>query len=318
MKQTSFSVQRRLLLSAAAALTWRPSSAPAAQGAAEMDLEFYVKGLVGAKTTPAPASLPPPVPRALDAAFATAALGAAETAVARALGMTPSELRAAAAARRRALEIEYVRVLTSGAFGSGYDTGSAVSAAPSDQFGFDLSLLSLFGLLADAQTSGRLRRADVRTCLGGLGATLLAVVPGAGRAAVPAQGGAAGRQPTLASLIGGMRALLDALQAAGYVRSYAIDDTDADEALWQAGGALSATRLSVTLTDSATLRGALVLDGRVSPEITRLVLTAYLEARAVEVSEVSELFLDSIYRPNPREYRADQQLLALTIAPRAS
>ena len=116
---------------------------------------------------------------------------------------------------------------------------------------------------------------------------------------------------------GGMRALLDQLRAAGYVASWSLDDSDADEALWGQRSALSTTRLSVTLNDTASLRAALLLNGRAgsSPELAKPLLCAYLRARGVEVTEASDYFLDSVYRSSPLEYRPNQQILSLTLSP---
>ena len=80
---------------------------------------------------------------------------------------------------------------------------------------------------------------------------------------------------------------------------------------------LSPTRLSLTLTDSASLRAALLLNGRAgaSPELAKPLLLAYLRASGVEVSESQEFFLDSVYRSSPLDYKPDQQVLTVTIAP---
>ena len=128
---------------------------------------------------------------------------------------------------------------------------------------------------------------------------------------------ASANPPPVAELVGGLRALLGHLRAAGYVSQYAIDDSDVDEVLWSARSSLSPTRLSVTLTDSASLRAALLLNGRpgASPELAKPLLLAYLRGRAVDVTDVNEFFLDSVYRPSPLDYRPNQQILTMTIAP---
>ena len=100
--------------------------------------------------------------------------------------------------------------------------------------------------------------------------------------------------------------------------SYSIDDSDVDEALWQQRSSLSTTRLTVTLSESATLRAALLLNGRgVTPELTRPLLSSYLSSCGASVTEESEFFLDS-YRENPLEYRASEMLLSFTIVPSGS
>jgi hypothetical protein len=237
-----------------------PQRALAAQGAAEMDLEFYVRGLLGVPPSPpaAPEAVPPP--RLMDGTFVASALEATEEAIATALATSPGALREVAASRRRGLSLEYNRVLSSGAFGDGrgYDAAAGIATqSTASQFGFDLTLLTLFTQLADA----RLPRADAAQCSKRLGAQLLSSM----QVQTPAAA------PSIGELVVGMRELLGRLQAAGYVRSSVIDESDADEALWKQRSTLSATRLSVTLTDSASLRAALLLNGRdgASPEVSR-------------------------------------------------
>jgi hypothetical protein len=50
-------------------------------------------------------------------------------------------------------------------------------------------------------------------------------------------------------------------------------------------------------------------------QLAKPLLLAYLRTRGVEVSEVSEFFLDSVYRSSPLEYRPNQQIVTLTVAP---
>ena len=75
-------------------------------------------------------------------------------------------------------------------------------------------------------------------------------------------------------------------------------DSDGDEALWAQKSDLSPTRLTLTLTDTASLRAALLLNGRsgASPELAKPLLLAYLRARGVAIEEVGEFFLDGTYR----------------------
>ena len=300
-----------LLAAAMAPFAPPQRGALAVQGAAEMDAEFYVRGLLGVPPSP-PAS--PQVlaqARKMDMAFVTGAIDAVESTLAPSLSTTPAALRDAAAARRKALSQEYDRVLSSGAFGDGrgYDAAAALYTATSDpesQFAFDLSLLCLFTQLADA----RLPRTDASECSRRLGTKLLTVLP-------PPSG--VTTSPSVGELVKGMRALLGQLQSAGYLASWAIDDSDADESLWAARSSLSLTRLTVSLNDSASLRAALLLNGRdgASPELAKPLLIAYLRSRGVEVSEVSEYFLDSVYRPSPLDYKPNQQILTLSISPAA-
>lgn len=279
-----------------------------------MDLEFYARQALGLKTPDAKVQ-PIEAPRTLDVAFASRSLAAVESTLAPALSMTPSALRDAASARRKAVAIEYNRVLSSGAFGiGGYDAlegGSSGADAVTQQYAFDLTLLTLFSLLADARLP-RETNADVARRLGD---SLIEVV-GPPSAASPASAAAASSPKKLSELIDGMRTLLRSLRTAGYVRAFTLDDSDADDALWAQRSELSDTRLTVTLTESASLRAGVVLNGRsgCSPELARPLLIAYLRQRGVLV-ESSEYFLDDTYRSNPQEYRANQQVIELTLKP---
>jgi len=317
---------RRQLLSRAAASLPAPAAlafaaeAPSSvrvKGAAEMDLEFYARGLLGSGGAPRSAPPPPPLAaRQLDAALAKRLLDAAAAGIAPSVSApSAAKLRQAAGARRQALAIEYDRALFAGAFSAagGYDTSlggaSALSQPEALQYGFDLSALALFTLLSEA----RLPRKELAACYARVGEELLVAVAAA-TPAPPQQ--AAGSASSLSDILRGVRALLDALQRGGYLAAYAIDDGDADEGLWQQRSSLSSTRLTVTLTDSAALRAALLLNGRgVSPELARPLLSAFFASRGAEVTEQSDFFLDGEYRENPKEYRPTQQLLSFTIAP---
>ena len=212
--------------------------------------------------------------------------------------------------------MEYTKVLTQGAFSkSGYDVVDAPSLRDeSGQFGFDLSLLAYFSLVSDA----RLGRPEAQDCKRRIGDALLKRVAAAAGSAPPPTPKAT--PPPIAEVISGIRTLLEGLRKAGYVAAYQIDDSDADEDLWETrdNPRLAATRLTITLTDSASLRAALVLNGRTSPELARPLVTAWLEEQRVAVSEATEFFLDSTYRSDPLDYRPDQQVLSLTIEPRRS
>lgn len=286
-----------------------PPTLARVKGAAEMDLEFYARGLLGGSASPAPKTQLPPVSRQLDERLAAAMLSAVAAGMAPSVKMSPAELRTAAAALRPQLAIEYDRVNAVGAFGggAGYDAavGARTAASYSEsqqQFGFDLSVLALFTVLADAKL-GRRESADVSRRIG---EELLGVFPPAARCT---------DRDSLGTLIASWRALLDELKAAGYIDGYSVDDSDADEALWKQKSSLSPTRLTVTLNDSATLRAALLLNGRgVSPEIARPLLTAFAASCGARVVEQAEYFLDD-YRESPLEYRASQTLLSYTLAP---
>ena len=121
----------------------------------------------------------------------------------------------------------------------------------------------------------------------------------------------------LTDLIRGIRDLLGRLQRAGYCKGANVDDSDVDDVLWAQRSSLSDTRLTVTLTESASLRAAIVLNGRAnaSPELVRPLLLAYLRANGITTQESAEYFLDDEYRSNPLDYRPNQQVLTFTMRP---
>ena len=215
-------------------------------------------------------------------------------------------------------------MLTGGAFGSGgYDAAAsvAVSDDSSTQYGFDLTLLSYFTIFADA----RLARADVAAAQRRLGDALLRLdlldttVGSPGPAAAGGATTSAASGSKLSESAAGIRGLLRALRSAGYLEAFTLDDSDVDDGLWAQGSDLSVTRLSITLTDSASLRAALLLNGRLgaSPELTKPLIFAYLRRGGATVTEAQEFFIDDTYRSNPLEYRANQQVLSLTLRPAA-
>ena len=109
--------------------------------------------------------------------------------------------------------------------------------------------------------------------------------------------------------------LLGDLRAGGFISGFSVDDADADEALWALRSDLSATKVAVTLFDSATLRASLLLNGRgVSPELARPLLVSYLDSCGARVSEATEFFLDD-YRESPLDYRPSQTLISFVVAP---
>lgn len=106
-------------------------------------------------------------------------------------------------------------------FDAAFSSDANLPQAPNNQFAFDLTLYALYSQLADA----RLSRADLAAFDGHTGTALLKKFqPGAAveRSAFP-----------FAEVIGGLRSLLDRLKAAGYVRDFVVDDSDADEILWE-------------------------------------------------------------------------------------
>lgn len=266
--------------------------------------------------TPAAKVEPLAPPRTLNKEFVSNSIAAVESAIAPALSMTSGALRDAAIKKRRAVAVPFNTVLLSGAFG---ETGieslgaadAAESALPQSQYAYDLTLLSYFALLADA----RLPRPEVEACAAALGDRLLQSFEPSTAAATTSTTA----RPRLSDTLSEMRGLLQALRTVGYLKSFRVDDADADDALWAQNSDLSDTRLTIVLSETASLHAAIVLNGRAgaSPELARPLLSALLRRRGAAIVEKDEYFLDDTYRSNPNEYRANQQVLTLTIKPSA-
>ena len=316
MRVSDLLTSRRIFLLAAASsgpAFIAPPPASAARGAAELDAEFYARSLLRLPPSPPVAAAPPPPPRPLDEPLAAALLESAAAAVAESLGVEIDAVTQRAAALRPSLAVEYERTLSGGAFGgaSGYEASSSTTRATRirDQFDFDLALLAIFSQLSSARPTAE-RAAAARAALGDrllaqLAPRCVPPLPAACRAGAP-----------LSELCGGLRRLLAALQSAGYLASYKLDDTDVDDALWRRADDLSPTRLVVTLGEPASLGAALQLNGgRVAPGLAAPVLAAYLRSCGARLKTQEEYFIDDTYRPNPLEYRPNAVVLELTVAP---
>jgi hypothetical protein len=324
----SVSATRRVaarLLSLAALQQFLPLQAghavKGAKGAAELDAEFYLRGLLGQPSLP-PLKLELPKDRALTGLATCTLLSATRAALASTLDISVSEVAVRASARRSSLAIEYERAVLAGAFGPGYDVsmaggtrlalGQALGATACTDGGgggggggdgggdvglyeFELSLYALFTLLSEA----RLPPARQKAFNALLGDRLLAAQLSSSPAAQPATGSAV----SLKRVEAGLEALLEALQRAGYLAGFKIDNSDADEALWVQRSALSTTRYTITLANPASLRAATQLNaasgGRVTPGLAVPLLLAFLRASGVTVLQQSEYFLDDEYKPNP-------------------
>ena len=303
--------RRAITLALCLPFSLRGPMAHAAMGAAELDLQFYARSLIGLPSAPqVQPNLLPLEPRQLDGELAALVVRESTAAVASALGTDSDDIIRLADVQRPRLSMEFDRALSSGAFGSGgYDTAGYVGArkaqaVPTDQFSLDLSLLALFSVLSDR----RLSKAELAAFYARLGDALLKGLPAGTLLRAPAPS-------TFAGVTNGLRTLLASLKGAGYIREFAIDDSDADEGLWSQQNELSVTRLVITLTDSAALQASLLLNGRISPEVTGPLIQAYLRSCGLVVGASTEYFLDDTWRPNPLDYRPSQWVLDLSVRP---
>lgn len=221
----SLPASRRLVVAlGACASLGPPRRALAARGAAELDLEYYARSLLGKSAPPELPSVVPVPARLLDHDLSAALLKETAAAVAYSLDLTTDELNKRASASRTRLALEFDRVLSAGAFSDGFDAAFTTAAnepqAQNQQYAFDLTVCTIFSLVADARLSRAARRAlDER-----LGIALLRALAG---------GTALSKMlPTFGAVSLGVKELLARLERGGYVRSFIVDDSDADEALW--------------------------------------------------------------------------------------
>lgn len=309
-----------------------PRAAVAARGAAELDAEFYLRGLLGQPTAPPVKAVPLPTPRRLSGPVVCPLLSALAEALGEALGCSADEVRSRAAKRAPALAIEYERALVSGAFGP-YDTsqrglqldagGVCETSGANErdglgQFDFELTVYCYFTLLGEV----RLPPAKLAAWYTLLGDRLLAAARGLPLSSpLPATPAGVGAQPpTLRQLEAGLRSLLELLQRSGYLKGFTLDGTDADEALWAKANDLSLTRYTLTLSDPASLHAALQLNaatgGRVAPGLAVPLLLAYLRAAGVSLAQTPiQYFIDDEYKPNPLEYRPSSLVVEFELSP---
>ncbi len=296
-------------------------AAARAKGAAELDAEFYLRGLLGQPSLPE-LKLEPPKERKLDGPAVCTLLDATRGALAEALDCSANEVAARAAARRPALAIEYERSVLAGAFGPTYDATSGVRLALGSgatgceggsvgSFDFELSLYSLFTLLSEA----RLPPARLKAWYNLLGDRLLAAAAQLSPPAPVVPQPAAGSAASLKQVEAGVASLLSALKRAGYLAGFGIDNSDADEALWAQRSELSTTRYTLTLANPASLRAATQLNGRVAPGLAVPMVLAFLRASGVTVLQQSEYFLDDEYKPNPIAYSPSSLVVELQLSP---
>ena len=294
------------------------ATAAARRGAAELDAEFYLRGLLGQPPSP-PVKTESMAPRQLSGTVACALLNATTSALAIALDCGTSEVLERSQRRRPALSIEYERAVLSGAFGATYDVaastatklpldgGSSACQSTFSLYDFELSLYTLFTLLSEA----RLPAAQLKTWYTFLGDRLLAAAYELAPPQLPAA-------TSLKQLDAGLDSLLSQLRRGGYIKGFSVN-SDADETLWALKNELSITRYTLTLSDPASLRASTQLNaatgGRVTAGLAVPLLSAYLRAQGVAILQASEYFLDDEYKPNPMEYRPSSLVVEFELAP---
>ena len=133
----------------------------------------------------------------------------------------------------------------------------------------------------------------------------------------------------LTDLISCIIDILDLFQATGYCSSYRLgdkndeersgvkvfDELDDEEIMSPNGGSVNCL---VSIFDPATLQGSLQITGegsRFSPDFVGATLAAVFEKVGSNVMVTYEnYFVDSIYRPNPKDFFPDERFYQFTIA----
>ena len=133
----------------------------------------------------------------------------------------------------------------------------------------------------------------------------------------------------LTDLISCIIDILDLFQATGYCSSYRLgdkndeersgvkvfDELDDEEIMSPNGGSVNCL---VSIFDPATLQGSLQITGegsRFSPDFVGATLAAVFEKVGSNVMVTYEnYFVDSVYRPNPKDFFPDERFYQFTIA----
>lgn len=133
----------------------------------------------------------------------------------------------------------------------------------------------------------------------------------------------------LTDLISCIIEILDLFQATGYCSSYRLgdkndeersgvkvfDELDDEEIMSPNGGSVNCL---VSIFDPATLQGSLQITGegsRFSPDFVGATLAAVFEKVGSNVMVTYEnYFVDSVYRPNPKDFFPDERFYQFTIA----
>ena len=296
---------------------WLGSSqkAVAVRGAAELDLEYYVKDLIGGNSkegTVAP-SKPPPVapprtlggpllPLLLDDNFATGTPVLALTELMPRSGWSDT----AAKYRERSRN----------SFGSRYQWDTEHI---SDQYYFDLTSYALWRTAADVLPDYKTRDKFARN----VGRKIFQECQSVGLLSAP--NGDIRDHPLTASTKNVLQ-ILELFKSSGFCKSYKIGDSSPADATEKADlfdvfddedltGGASVTCV-IGILEPATMAACLQITGeqsRFTPDFVGATLAAMWEAAGIS-SRHEMYFVDSVYRPNPKDYYPDEQLLQFTLS----
>jgi hypothetical protein len=287
-----------------------PQPSFARQGAAEYDFEYYLRDLwmgnpvQGTESASTPPPLPPP--RVLTGPLLPLLLNddcSSDCVPVRVLKTFFNN------------QNEFVRFQTKFQAYRSNASRSFAARAPwkeptvNDQYYFDLTAYALWRAVADVLPDYTVRQHFVQQ----LGHELYNSMPLTQRASVHLQ---APITSTLVTLL----EILNQFVASNYMTSYQLGDNESttilddldDETLMQGG----TVNLLISLYQPATLQAALQITGEQSrfvPEYVGTTLVALFDSVGLEAT-YETYFVDSTYRPNPKDYFPNQVLLQFTLS----
>ena len=281
---------------------------PAVQGAAEYDIEYMIRDILGGnpkegivKPSSAPAVSPP---RTLQGPLLDVLLDDPLSSSAPILS-----LQGTLQSVNLQSKVRYYRMKTSQSFSSRYQW---LHESVADQYYFDLTAYALWRSAADLLPDYLERDKFARSV--GRRVYEYAVQKGSLVRAC------ANKAAPLTSTIPSVYAVLDLFNATRFCSSFAIGDVpqpdifdELDDADVINGGSVNCI---VRLLEPATLRASLQITGeksRFAPEFVGATLAAMWEDAGV-FSLYETYFVDSSYRPNPKDYFPNEQWIQFTLS----
>lgn len=322
-------IERRRLIESSALvgvfLLVKPDSASAARGAAELDFEFYMRDLMGGnkregtvQASVLPAMAPP---RKLDGKLLPLLLDEqcspncipCQALIEQIQGRTSKDANAIAQDIQQRVQV--LRERSSRSFRI---RAPWVDESTSDQYYFDFTAYAFWRTAAELLPDYLERDAFVRN----MGRLLLKRMASEG--IVKPAVAATTKSGALTEIIPATIDVLEAFKKCGFCKDYRIrgDDTkDATDPVFDvlddeslaAGGTVDCL---VSVFEPATLGASLQITGeqsRFGPDFVGSALTALWETAGVK-SSWETFFVDPEYRPNPKDYFPNEQLIQYTLS----
>jgi hypothetical protein len=290
-------------------LLFLPDPANAVQGAAEYDLEYYMRDLLRGNPkqgTKAVSSAPPaPAPRVLKGPLLPLLLndGCSTSCV-------PSKVLADLVPNQAATLFEKVEFIRNGASRPFQSKAPWKEEHVTDQYYFDLTSYALWKAAADLLPDFPTRDKFARN----VGRELYST-PG-----VFAAKATKNDSSPLTSTIAPMQSILDTFTSTMYCKSYKLGDNtkpaifdELDDEDIVNGAAVNCL---ISVYEPATLGASLQITGeqsRFAPDFVGTTLAAMWESVGIKAT-YETYFVDPEYRPNPKDYFPNEQLLQFTLS----